>query len=86
MCVDGSHPLHLVGDCDLQQGGEVGQPGTKAVPQHGELGQENMNCPFLSGNRQQLPVICPVHLIQTCRRRSEDHGDAFKTILQNNSK
>lgn len=30
-----SHPLHLVGDRDLQQGREISHPGTKAVPEHG---------------------------------------------------
>lgn len=32
------HPFNLVGHSDLQQGGEIGQPGTKAVTQDGQLG------------------------------------------------
>lgn len=28
-----------------------------------------MQRPFLSGDRQQLPVVCPVQLVQTWRRR-----------------
>ena len=63
------HPFHLVGNGDLQQGGEVGQPGTEAVPQDGQLCQEDVQRPFLCGNRQQLAVVCPAQLVQTCGRR-----------------
>lgn len=65
------HPLHLVGHSDLQQGGEVSQPGTKAVTQDGQLGQEDMERPFLGGDRQHLAVICPAQLVQTWRRERE---------------
>lgn len=65
------HPLHLVGDSDLQQGGEVGQPGTEAVTKEGQLGQEDMKGPFLCGYSQQLAVICPAQLVQTWSRGRE---------------
>lgn len=61
------HPLHLVGHSDLKQRGEVSQPGTEAVTQDGQLGQEDMERPFLCGDRQQLAVICPAQLVQTWR-------------------
>lgn len=68
--------LHLVADSDLQQGGEVGQPGAVAVAKNGQLCQEDMERPSLCGKCQQLAVICPAQLIQTCRRRhSGIHSD-----------
>lgn len=63
------HPFNLVGHSDLQQGGEVGQPGAEAVTQDGQLGQEDMERPFLCRNCQQLAVVGPAQLVQTWRRR-----------------
>ncbi len=63
------YPFNLVGHCNLQQGGEVGQPGTEAVTQDRQLGQKDVERPSLCRHRQQLAIICPAQLVQTWRRR-----------------
>ena len=76
-----SHPLYLVGDGDLKEGSEVSQPCTKAVPEDGQLEQEDVKRPFLCGNRKQLTVIRPAQLIQTWRRTDEEVADVLEMAI-----
>lgn len=71
LCATFPHPFHLVAHGDLQQGGEECQPGAKAVSQDGQLGEEDVERPLLSGDGQQLTVVRPAQLIQTCRKHGE---------------
>ena len=70
-----AHPLHLVGDGDLQQGGEIGQACAPAGPQDGQACQEHVQGAPLGGDSQQLPVICPAQLVQTWGvKRGQNRG------------
>lgn len=74
--------LYAVLQGDLQQGGEVGQPGLVGSPQDGQLGQVHVETALLGADRQQLTVVGPLDPVQAALVLQGDDGVDLLQVSQ----